>query len=138
MGRNMEIDAEITLRTLVGQRDRLLKEIEALRNQVAGIGIAIELISPGSAASASSSGGRVRVSETLIELLRESGDAGLTPKAALELASRRGINLNRGSVYSLLNRMVGAGTVVHENSHYRLTEFSSRREGDFSHPSEYQ
>ena len=34
-GTYMEIDAEITLRTLVEQRDRLLKEIEALRNQIA-------------------------------------------------------------------------------------------------------
>ena len=128
MGREMEIDAETTLRTLVEQRDRLLKEIEALRNQVAGIGIAIDLISQESTSATSLNGDRVRVSRTLIQLLRESGDAGLTPKAALEVASRRGIGLNRGSVYTLLKRMERAGTVVHENSHYRLTRLSSRSE----------
>jgi len=118
----MEIDAEITLRTLVEQRDRLLKEIEALRNQIAGIEIAIELIS-------GSSGRRARVSHTLLDLLRESGDAGLTPTAMVEAASRRGINLNRGSVYTLLTRMERTGTVVRKNSRYRLTELSSHSEG---------
>src|SRR5262245_18976885 len=85
-GATMEIDAQITLRTLVEQRDRLLTEIEALRNQVAGLEIAIELISQKTTAATRSSGGKGRVSRTLIQLLGESGDAGLTPKGVVELA----------------------------------------------------
>jgi hypothetical protein len=43
------------------------------------------------------------------------------------LAAGRGISLNRGSVYSLLNRMQRAGIVVHEDTCYKLGEFSRGR-----------
>ena len=67
-------------------------------------------------------GRRIRVSDVLFDLLHEAGDVGLTPKAALELAAKRGMSLNRGSVYTLLNRMERAGTAFRENSHYRLSK----------------
>jgi DNA-binding IclR family transcriptional regulator len=90
--------------------------------------IAIRLISDGPELTPSPIAGKVRVSDTILSLLRESGEAGLKPQAAIELAARRGIGLNRGSVYSLLNRMERAGTVVHEDAHYKLREFARHRE----------
>jgi hypothetical protein len=115
-----EAATAIHVQHLVNKRDQLVAEIEALRNKIAGLEIAIKLISEGSEQVASPIAGKVRVSETILSLLRESGETGLKPKAAIELAAGRGISLNRGSVYSLLNRMERAGTVVREDARYKL------------------
>jgi hypothetical protein len=111
--------ASTALRQLISERDKLQAEIEALRNKVGGLEIAIKLVSDeGSQTPATE---RIsRVSETLVNLLRSAGDNGLKPKEAIELAERNGKHLNRGSVYSLLNRMERTGVVVHENARYRL------------------
>jgi hypothetical protein len=117
------------LRQLVSQRDQLVAEMEALRNKIAGLEMAIRLVSDGpEPGPVSPTTGKIRVSETLLSLLRESGETGLKPRAAIELAAGRGIDLNRGSVYSLLNRMERAGTVVHEDGRYKLREFARRRD----------
>jgi hypothetical protein len=60
------------------------------------------------------------VPEILVKLLQTAGENGLKPKEAIELAERDGKHLNRGSVYSLLNRMERTGAVVHENARYKL------------------
>src|ERR1700730_13771680 len=101
----MDAATEAPLQQLINQRDHLLAEMEALRNKIAGLEIAIKLISDGSERASSAIAKKVRVSETILSLLRESDETGLKPQAIIELAGRRGINLNRGSVYSLLNRM---------------------------------
>ena len=124
----METATPIHLQHLINQRDRFVAEVEALRNKIAGLEIAIKLISDGPEQAATPIAGKVRVSETILSLLRESGETGLKPKAAIELAAGRGISLNRGSVYSLLNRMERAGVVVHEDARYKLREFGRRRE----------
>jgi hypothetical protein len=125
-----EMATETVLQQLIDERGRLVAEVEALRNKVAGLEIAIGLISgdpkPTSSPLAS---GKVRVSETIVNLLRESGESGLKPKALVELAAARGISLNRGSVYSLLNRMEHAGGIVHENTCYKLKELVNGSEG---------
>jgi len=126
--RMMETATTFHLQHLINQRDQLAMEMEALRNKIAGLEIAIKLISDGPEQAASPIAGKVHVSETIVSLLRESGETGLKPKAAIELAAGRGISLNRGSVYSLLNRMERAGTVVHEDARYKLREFARHRE----------
>jgi hypothetical protein len=137
----MESTAGNHLEHLTRQRDQLLTEMEALRNKIAGLDIAINVISgEPERPVVAPTGGKVHVSETIVSLLRESGANGLKPKAAIEIAAGRGILLNRGSVYSLLNRMEHAGTVVHEDAHYKLVEFSRRGEratlvtADETHP----
>lgn len=122
--------AEMQLRRLMQQRDQLLKEAEALKNKIAGLDMAIGVIgdSPALHEGLTTIQPKVHVSETIVSLLREAGEAGLKAKATIELAADRGIPLNRGSVYSLLNRMTRNGTVVHEDSRYKLTEFARRRE----------
>ena len=124
----MDAATEAPLQQLINQRDHLLAEMEALRNKIAGLEIAIKLISDGSERASSAIAKKVRVSETILSLLRESDETGLKPQAIIELAGRRGIHLNRGSVYSLLNRMERAGTVVHEDARYKLREFARYRE----------
>jgi hypothetical protein len=125
----METATAVHLQQLTNQRDHLFAEMEALRNKIAGLEIAINLISgDGSEPGTSTIAGKVRVSDTIVSLLRESGEGGLKPKAAIELAAERGIGLNRGSVYTLLNRMERAGSVVHEDARYKLREFARGRE----------
>jgi hypothetical protein len=109
--------AKTPLGHLIDERDRLVFEMEALRNKIAGLDIAIKLVSaePEHSSSVAASG-KVRVSDTIVELLRESGQRGLKPTVLVELAAARGIRLNRGSVYTILNRMEHMGTVAHENT----------------------
>ena len=110
----------IALRQLISERDKLQAEIEALRNKVEGLEIAIKLVSDETSRTSLTSESRPGVSETLVDLLRTAGETGLKPREAIEIAERDGKHLNRGSVYSLLNRMERAGIVVHENARYKL------------------
>ena len=112
--------APTALRQLISERNKLQAEIEALRNKVEGLEIAIKLISDDTPQTSFASEGRPRVSETIVDLLRTAGENGLKPREAIELAERNGKHLNRGSVYSLLNRMERTGIVVHENARYKL------------------
>jgi hypothetical protein len=105
---------------LISERDRLQAEIEALRNKLDGLEIAIKLVSDETTQTSFASEGRTRVSETLVDLLRTAGENGLKPREAIELAEQNGKHLNRGSVYTLLNRMERTGIIVHENARYRL------------------
>ena len=112
--------ASTALRQLISERDKLQAEMEALRNKVEGLEIAIKLVSDDTSRTSLASGSRPGVSETLVGLLRTAGETGLKPREAIEIAERDGKHLNRGSVYSLLNRMERAGIVVHENARYKL------------------
>jgi hypothetical protein len=125
----IDAQAEMHLRRLMQQRDQLLKEAEALKNKIAGLDLAIGVIGNGVASQhMPTMQPRIHVSETIVDLLREAGETGLKAKAAIEIAADRGVSLNRGSVYSLLNRMTRNGSVVREDARYKLKEFSRRRE----------
>jgi hypothetical protein len=112
--------ASTALRELISERDKLQLQIEALSNKVQGLEIAIKLVSEETPQTSFASDGRPRVSETIIGLLQSAGEKGLKPREAIELAERNGKLLNRGSVYSLLNRMERNGIVRHENARYKL------------------
>jgi hypothetical protein len=122
--------AKTHLQQLIDERDRLVLETEAVRNKMAGLEIAIRLVSAEPEQTSSLGGyGKVHVSDTIVDLLRKSGKSGLKPTVLVELAAARGIRLNRGSVYTILNRMGHVGTVVHENHYYKLQEFSDKANG---------
>ncbi len=124
----MDAPAEMQIQRLVHERDQLLREAEALKNKIAGLDMAIGLIGNGPMKQPGSSPGRkVHVSETIVTLLREAGEAGLKARTTIELAAERGIYLNGRSVYSLLSKMTRDGTVVHEDGRYRLKEFGRYR-----------
>jgi hypothetical protein len=114
--------ASTALRQLISEREKLHAEMEALLNKVEGLEIAIKLLSDETSRTSFASEGGLGVTETLVELLRSAGESGLKPREAIELAERNGKYLNRGSVYSLLNRMERTGVVVHENARYKLRE----------------
>jgi hypothetical protein len=125
----MDIDGATShVEHLIRQRDQLVLEMEALRNKIAGLDIAIQVISLGPEEAVRLKIRKPRVTETIVTLLRESGEIGLKPMAVIGLAAQRGIDLNRGSVYAMLHRMERAGRIVREDGPYKLKEFARRQE----------
>jgi hypothetical protein len=110
------------IQNLMSVRDQLSAQMEALRNQIEGLEIAIKLFSEGDPAPAAVPRRKAGATHTILNLLRDSGSAGLKPRATIEQAARIGVSLNRGSVYSLLNRMEKSGVVVRRDGRYRLRE----------------
>jgi len=112
------------MQKLIEQRDLLLREIEALRNKVAGLEMAIALT--GSASQPSPAGkSTASVKNVVLDLLNEVGTTGLTAASATELANRRGISLNPNSVASTLSRFKMDRVVVHDGERYRLPKFAA-------------
>ena len=113
------------MQRLIDQRDQLLREIEALRNKVAGIEMAISLLD-GEAHSTSKSSRSVK--GVLLDFLKEVGTTGLSTGSAVDMANRRGITLHSGSVGSTLSRLKSLGAVVLQGNRYVLPEFASKEE----------
>ena len=111
------------------QRDRLLQEMEALRNKVAGLELALSLMGGESVGTEGGrSGGkeaRGGLRQTLTELLRESGTTGLNASTAVEVAERRGVHLDRQSVASTLSRMKRDLEVCYTGDRYKLVQFAT-------------
>ncbi len=113
---------------LTEQRNKLLAEIEALKNQVTGLEMAIGLLgnedtSDGPPMAAIS---RINLKATILDLLKEAGTTGLNATSAVEVAARRNIQLNRASVASNLSRMVKDKAATYDGNRYRLPEFTSK------------
>lgn len=126
-GRKAEMEQR---KAIERQRDRLLVEIEALRNKVAGLELALSLI--GAVANSSEEQERPKenrgLRQTLADLLREAGTTGLNATSAVEIAQRRGIHFDRQSVASTLSRMKKDGEVIYNGDRYKLTQFASPSE----------
>jgi hypothetical protein len=112
------------LQLLVDQRAKLLADMEALKNKIAGLDIAISLLSKETGSSASAESPKGSLKSTIIDLLREAGPTGLNASSAVEMAARKGISLNRASVASNLSRMSKEKTIVYDGDKYRLPEFA--------------
>ena len=109
------------MQKLIDQRDQLLTEIEAIRNKVAGLEMAISLLDgerPTGKRSVTS------VKGILLDLLKEVGTTGLNAQIAVDLANRRGITLNSGSVGSTLSRFKKDGIIVMNGEKYKLPQFA--------------
>jgi hypothetical protein len=110
---------------LTRERDRLLGDLEALKHKISGVELAISL--------PTKEDGEYQVADTsargaaktiLLDLLREVGTTGLNAATAVDIASRRGIKLDRGSAASILSRLKKEGIVAHDGDRYRLPEFT--------------
>lgn len=113
------------MKPLIEQRDRLLREMEAIRNKVAGLEMAISLLeTPTQGAPSARSSKSVKA--VLLDLLRESGTSGLNATTAVDMANRRGITLKPPSVSATLSRFKADGLVEYSGDRYRLKEFVSQ------------
>lgn len=101
----------------------LESEVEALKHKIAGVQLALDILEHNDAddsVDVSSRARRGAVKEALFDLLKESGKSGLNANAAVEMAKRRGVDLDRGTVSSTLSRMKRDGAVDHDGERYRL------------------
>ena len=108
------------MQRLIDQRNQLLAEIEALRNKVAGLELAISLLD-GDAGAIGRSKRSVKV--VLLDFLKEVGAHGLSATQAVDMANKRGITLNSGSVSSTLSRFKNDGIAALDGNRYILKQF---------------
>ena len=108
------------MQRLIDQRNQLLAEIEALRNKVAGLELAISLLD-GEVPSSKRSSRSVKT--VLLDFLREVGVSGLSAAQAVDMANKRGLTLNSGSVSSTLSRFKNDGLAGLDGNRYVLNEF---------------
>lgn len=122
--------AKMQMQRLIEQRDQLLAEMEALKNKIAGLEMAMALLNGDKPdlVGTEARPRRTNVKGTLLELLREAGTTGINANSAVEIASRRGLSLDRGTVSSLLSRFKRDDLVVYDGQRYRLKEFAARSE----------
>lgn len=118
------------MKVLEEQRDALLSEMEALRNKIAGLEMAMSLISSDASPTTPREGraGRGSVKTAVLDLLRQSGTTGLTAPGAVEIAQARGIKLDLGSVRSLLSRFKREELAVFDGERYKLKQFAHATE----------
>lgn len=114
-------------KAIEAQRDRLLAEIEALKNKVAGLELALSLLGGDQKSEEAAKPDRSRggLRQVLTDLLREAGTTGLNAASAVEVAERRGMHLDKQSVSSTLSRMKAEGSVHYNGERYRLTQFAN-------------
>lgn len=119
-----------TMSDLRSRLESIQRDIEKLKAQEA---LLLEMLQE---APRETKGGRAKkgsVKQAVIDLLTEVGARGLNANSALELAQNKGIELERGSVSSLLSRLKHDGIVVYDDDVYRLAEFA-RPKPDISRP----
>ena len=119
--------AKDNMKALVDQRDRLIAEMDALRNKIAGLEMAISILQTGTPelkAQPRSASRRSGVKGFVLDLLKERGAGGLNAAIAVEIAQKRGVLMDRGSVSSLLSRLKQDNVVTYDGHTYRLHEFT--------------
>lgn len=78
---------------------------------------------------------RSQVKKAVLDLLEEASSSGLNAALAVEAAAKRGLNLERGSVSSLLSRLKNEGVVIYDNDRYRLKKFQKQQDETPQRPS---
>ena len=112
---------------LLAERDRLLKERDALDNQIAGLERAIALVGgDDELPAATTRSKRTSTKSIVLNLLDEVGTTGLNAAIAVDLANRRGVRIERGSVSSLLSRLKADSVVAFDGEKYRLPKYASK------------
>lgn len=112
-----------TMNDMKARLDIIRRDIEKLRAQEA---LLLDMMDEGPPSHAISSvrAAKGSVKTTVLDLLKEAGRRGLNAATAVDLAKSKGIELERGSVSSLLSRLKTDDVVIYDGSVYRLKEFN--------------
>jgi hypothetical protein len=111
--------------TLIAERDKLLRQRDALENEIKGLERAISLVSGAEPLASTKPGGkRTDLKGVVLGLLQEVGTSGLNAAIAVELANRRGVTLNQNSVSALLSRLKADGVLSYDGDRYRLASLA--------------
>lgn len=101
------------------------KEIERLQHEVA---LLEDILAEAEGRPRSSETGtrqtRTPIKKHVLNYLEQMGAHGLNANLVLQMAATDGIELERGSVSSLLSRLKSEGTVIYVNDKYMLAEFA--------------
>jgi hypothetical protein len=115
------------LQRLLDERNKLFEQMEALKNKISGLELAITLLEKhddSDQREPRSTSGRGKGKDLIIGLLKEAGTTGLNAKSAVEFATTRNIELARGTAAATLSRLKAAGVVTYDGDRYRLVEFT--------------
>jgi hypothetical protein len=114
----------MSLTKLKLERAKMVAELEALKNKIGGLDIAISVLEGHSNASptqvAVPTGRKPKTKKVVLDMLGEVGVDGLVATEAVERAASRGVTLERGTVSSLLSRFKRDGLVDYDGDRYRL------------------
>jgi hypothetical protein len=69
------------------------------------------------------------VKNAVIDLLESAGERGLSASQAITRGKERGMELDRGSVSSLLSRLKSDGVVSYDGERYRLKKYAASTHG---------
>lgn len=108
-------DVPTVLDALRRLRQAKVDTITALENMIEGLDIAIQLLSD----EAEPTTQRISLTETILDILAGAGEE-LQPKQVIAAAAERGIDVNRGSLYVMLNRMEKLGKLTHGEKGYTI------------------
>lgn len=112
---------------LIAMRDHLVGEVLALQNKITGLDMAIAVFQDEyDHREETSNADKQSVKGMLLRLLEEAGATGLNAALAVRTATRRGIDLDRGSVSSMLSRFKREGVVIYDGEKYRLRRYVTR------------
>jgi len=135
LGENMAARNQ-NMKALEALREQLKADIARLQNQLDGVEMSIRAVN-----GEVSSGRQTRVraprsniKRYLLDLLKEAGAQGLNAAMAVETASKRGEQLERGTVSSLLSRLKGDGVVSYDGSVYRFMTEKAASGSDVKDP----
>ena len=122
-----------TMKVIEEEISRLARERDALTHKIEGLQLALRLArGEGQAPPAAPEATRQRrggVKETVLDLISEAAETGMTPPECVAAAkAKRGIELDRGSVSSLLSRLKKDGVLFYDGSRYRLKEYAGPRQ----------
>lgn len=102
------------------ERERLARQIEALQSELRGLDRAIALVS-GESVTADPTQGRIKprnVKDTVLGLVADAGPKGLTVHQVLDAATKKNVQLERGTVSSLLSRLKRENTLDMKDGAY--------------------
>jgi len=122
--------SQANLKFLYERRDQLRVELEAARARLEEVNAMIrqmggELPSVAPEMSlATTKPRRGGLKETVIDLLEEAGEAGLTTNGCVLGAREKGIKLQPPSVSSPLSRLKADGVLMYDGERYRLKRFT--------------
>ena len=118
---------EERLRLMIAERD-------ALNNQIEGAKIMLRLLrgeidAPASETAQSHRKRRGNVKETVLDLIMQSAENGLSAVDCVEVARRQlNIELDRASVSSLLSRLKKDDILFYDGIKYRLKQYAGPRQ----------
>lgn len=110
------------MKKLEEEQRRLEEQIKGLSHELAAIKRAIALVrgEPSQVDAVAARKARSSVKDTVLRLLDEHREVGLTAVEVVECAARGGEALDRGSVSSYLSRLKREGVLALHGSKYRF------------------